>query len=53
VHLGDERGLHVYDRDRLSPGFSVRSEDYSFGLVQVEHSWSVEAATTPERRAVS
>jgi len=59
VHLGDERGLHVYDRDRLSPGFSVRSEEYSFGLVQVEHSWSVESASAPgargasERRAVS
>ena len=37
VHLADENGLHVYDRDRLSPGFSVRSDDYNFGLVTVEH----------------
>ncbi len=42
VHLGDEKGLHVYDRDRLSPGFVVRGETYSFGLVQVEHRWEVE-----------
>ena len=52
VHLGDENGLHVYDRDRLSPGFSVRSDDYSFGLVQVEHSFSVESrgGRSPRRR---
>jgi lipopolysaccharide transport system ATP-binding protein len=53
VHLGDERGLHVYDRDRLSPGFSVRSDDYSFGLVQVEHSFTVEADGVGDRRAAS
>ena len=53
VHLGDENGLHVYDRDRLSPGFSVRSDDYSFGLVQVEHSFTVETASAGDRRAAS
>jgi lipopolysaccharide transport system ATP-binding protein len=53
VHLGDEHGLHVYDRDRLSPAFSVRSEEYSFGLVQVEHSFTIEAASAGDRRAAS
>jgi lipopolysaccharide transport system ATP-binding protein len=53
VHLGDENGLHVYDRDRLSPGFSVRSEEYSFGLVQVEHSFTIEAVSAGDRRAAS
>ncbi len=53
VHLGDENGLHVYDRDRLSPGFSVRNEAYSFGLVQVEHSFTVETASAGDRRAAS
>jgi lipopolysaccharide transport system ATP-binding protein len=52
VHLADENGLHVYDRERLSPGFSVRGEEYSFGLVQVEHAWSVES-TAADRRAAS
>ncbi len=53
VHLGDDNGLHVYDRDRLSPGFSVRSEAYSFGLVSVEHSFTVEAGSAGDRRAAS
>jgi len=45
VHLADEKGLHVYDRELLSPGFAVRGESYSFGLVQVEHHWEVEVGT--------
>jgi lipopolysaccharide transport system ATP-binding protein len=53
VHLADENGLHVYDRDRLSPGFSVRSEEYSFGLVQVEHAFTIEAVSAADRRAAS
>jgi ABC-type polysaccharide/polyol phosphate transport system ATPase subunit len=53
VHLADENGLHVYDRDRLSPGFSVRSEQYSFGLVQVEHAFTIEAVSAADRRAAS
>jgi lipopolysaccharide transport system ATP-binding protein len=53
VHLADENGLHIYDRDRLSPGFSVRSDDYVFGLVQVEHSFTIEEAAAGDRRAAS
>ena len=53
VHLADENGLHIYDRDRLSPGFSVRSDDYNFGLVQVEHSFTALGAAAGDRRAAS
>jgi hypothetical protein len=53
AHLAAENGLHVYDRDRLSPGFSVRSEQYSFGLVQVEHAFTIEAVSAADRRAAS
>lgn len=53
IHLADEKGLHVYDRQRLSPGFSVRGEEYSFGLVQVEHQWTVERVTGFAQEAAS
>jgi ABC-type polysaccharide/polyol phosphate transport system ATPase subunit len=53
VHLTDENGLHVYDRDLLAPGFSVRSEEYGFGLVQVEHAFTIETASVADRRAAS
>ncbi|HVR28673.1 MAG TPA: ABC transporter ATP-binding protein [Thermoanaerobaculia bacterium] len=53
VHLADENGLHVYDRECLSPGFSVRGEEYSFGLVQVEHAFTIEKVSAADRRAAS
>jgi ABC-type polysaccharide/polyol phosphate transport system ATPase subunit len=42
IFLLDEEGLHVYDQRILQRAFTVQSPAYSFGLVQVDHSWSLD-----------
>jgi ABC-type polysaccharide/polyol phosphate transport system ATPase subunit len=42
IFLLDEKGLHVYDQRILQRAFTVQSPAYSFGLVQVDHSWSLD-----------
>ena len=39
VFLLDEEGLHVYDQRILPGAFSIDSQGYHFGLVEVEHFW--------------
>ncbi|HEV7506115.1 MAG TPA: ABC transporter ATP-binding protein [Thermoanaerobaculia bacterium] len=43
IFLLDEEGLHVYDQRIVQRAFTVQSSAYSFGLVQVDHSWSLDA----------
>jgi lipopolysaccharide transport system ATP-binding protein len=42
VFLGDEEALHVYDRRWLDEAFAITGNDYSLGLLHVEHRWQVE-----------
>jgi len=39
--LLDEAGLHVYDQAILSPAFRIENARYSFGLLELEHSWEI------------
>jgi lipopolysaccharide transport system ATP-binding protein len=41
VFLLDEGGLHIYDQRVIPSAFNVRSPAYAFGLVHVEHAWSL------------
>ena len=43
IFLLDEEGLHIYDQRVIPGAFEVRSPVYAFGLVQVEHVWSLDA----------
>ena len=43
IFLLDEEGLHIYDQRIVQRAFTVQSPRYSFGLVQVDHSWSLDA----------
>jgi ABC-type polysaccharide/polyol phosphate transport system ATPase subunit len=43
IFLLDEEGLHIYDQRVIPGSFHVRSPAYAFGLVQVEHAWSLDA----------
>jgi ABC-type polysaccharide/polyol phosphate transport system ATPase subunit len=43
IFLLDEEGLHIYDQRVIPSSFHVRSPTYAFGLVQVEHAWSLDA----------
>ena len=43
VFLLDEEGLHVYDQRVIPGSFQVRSPAYVFGLVRVEHAWTLDA----------
>ncbi|HKI02427.1 MAG TPA: ABC transporter ATP-binding protein [Thermoanaerobaculia bacterium] len=42
IFLLDEEGLHIYDQRIVQRAFTVQSPRYSFGLVQVDHSWSLD-----------
>jgi ABC-type polysaccharide/polyol phosphate transport system ATPase subunit len=42
IFLLDEKGLHIYDQRIVQRAFTVQSPAYSFGLVQVDHSWSLD-----------
>jgi len=42
IFLLDEEGLHIYDQRIVQRAFTVQSPAYSFGLVQVDHSWSLD-----------
>ena len=40
VFLLDEKGVHVYDQNVMPSAFSIEtSEEYRFGLIEVEHAW--------------
>ncbi len=39
--LLDEAGLHVYDQTILSPAFRIENSRYSFGLLELQHSWEI------------
>ncbi len=42
IFLMDEAGLHVYDQRMIPSAFTVQSSAYAFGLVQIDHSWSLD-----------
>jgi hypothetical protein len=42
IFLLDEKGLHIYDQRIVQRAFTVQSPAYSFGLVQVDHAWSLD-----------
>jgi lipopolysaccharide transport system ATP-binding protein len=42
IFLLDEEGLHIYDQKILPRAFTVQSPSYAFGLVQVDHAWSLD-----------
>jgi len=42
IFLLDEEGLHIYDQRIVQRAFTVQSPAYSFGLVQVDHAWSLD-----------
>ena len=44
IFLLDEEGLHIYDQKILERAFAVHSPSYAFGLVRVEHAWSLDDA---------
>ncbi|MEE8522570.1 MAG: ABC transporter ATP-binding protein, partial [Thermoanaerobaculia bacterium] len=46
VFLLDEEGLHVYDQALIRPGFEVEAPEYRIGLIDVEHSWDLDALET-------
>ena len=43
IFLMDEEGLHSYDQRILERAFTVHSPSYAFGLVRVDHGWSLDA----------
>ncbi|MEA2601802.1 MAG: hypothetical protein QOF89_2794 [Acidobacteriota bacterium] len=43
VFLLDEQGLHPYDQRVVPNAFTVHSPSYTFGLVRVDHTWTLEA----------
>jgi lipopolysaccharide transport system ATP-binding protein len=49
VFLADEVGLHVYDQIHMPDAFTVDSDDYDYGLIQVDHYWEPESSGLPER----
>ncbi|HEV2854639.1 MAG TPA: ABC transporter ATP-binding protein [Thermoanaerobaculia bacterium] len=42
IFLLDEEGLHIYDQKILQRAFTVQSPSYAFGLVRVDHAWSLD-----------
>lgn len=51
VFLLDEAGLHVYDQKVLPSAFSIETQEYNFGLFQVDHRWDSPGAALPELNA--
>ena len=42
IFLTDEEGLHIYDQRILERAFTVHSPSYAFGLVRMDHAWSLD-----------
>jgi lipopolysaccharide transport system ATP-binding protein len=53
VFLLDESGLHVYDEQVVPSAFRVACDEYRFGLVHLEHAWSLIADSPPHRSAAA
>jgi ABC-type polysaccharide/polyol phosphate transport system ATPase subunit len=51
VFLLDEPGLHVFDERMVPLALRVESDDYRFGLVEIEHSWDLPPAAAPRAGA--
>ncbi|MDX1583352.1 MAG: ABC transporter ATP-binding protein [Thermoanaerobaculia bacterium] len=39
LFVGDENGMHVFDRKDYRPAFSIGGEHYEIGLIRVSHEW--------------
>ena len=49
VFLADEVGLHVYDQIHMPDAFAVDSDDYDYGMIQVDHYWEPDPVGIPSR----
>jgi len=50
VYILDEKGLHIYDQDYLPAAFSVASDTYRFGMMQIPHAWVRDPQEPSENR---
>jgi ABC-type polysaccharide/polyol phosphate transport system ATPase subunit len=41
LFVGDEHGMHVFDRRDLRPAFSIGGDRYEIGLIRVDHEWDM------------
>jgi lipopolysaccharide transport system ATP-binding protein len=41
LFVGDEHGMHVFDRRDLRPAFSIGGDHYEIGLIRVDHEWDL------------
>ncbi|HUO83917.1 MAG TPA: Wzt carbohydrate-binding domain-containing protein, partial [Thermoanaerobaculia bacterium] len=41
LFVGDEHGVHVFDRRDFSTAFSIAGDRYDIGLVKVDHTWEL------------
>lgn len=48
LFVGDEHGLHAYDRKDLLTVFSIDGDRYEVGLIRVEHDWRVREARSAD-----
>lgn len=39
LFVGDENGMHVFDRKDFRPAFSIGGDRYEIGLIRVSHEW--------------
>lgn len=39
LFVGDENGMHVFDRRDFRPAFSIGGDHYEIGLIRVRHEW--------------
>lgn len=49
LFVGDEHGIHIYDRRDLRPAFSVAGEIYEIGLIRARHRWESRSGTSSNR----
>lgn len=45
LFVGDENGMHVFDRKDFRPAFSIGGDRYEIGLIRVAHEWDRSAVT--------
>lgn len=41
LFLGDEHGVHIYDRLDTRPAFAVRGAEYEIGMIRARHQWEL------------
>ncbi len=46
LFVGDENGMHVFDRKDFRPAFSIGGDRYEIGLIRMNHEWKASTAVT-------